>query len=361
MKALHESGNEVIAIPYLGDSIETPWWRTYRNPCAVESKIYNRLTRGGSSPRGGSKAKSDPFTNALVSKVVRPKWKRQLANILGQERDVDSVLLLNVPVNHFTGLPSFMREEFGVNVAYYDGDMPTILPRFADERGFKFNYYEGADLTEYDLFFSNSKGALPELLRMGARRVQALYWGVDPELFKPLGIETDYDVSFYGHGDQLRREWMARMISEPSLALPHARFVVGGSGFKMSLGRAETVGSVPYSGFRRFVCRSRINLNITRSSHTNVYASATSRPFELAAQGACIVSQPYSGIEEWFDVGREIVIVKSAEDAIEAYSWLLDDPESAKAMGAAARRRVLSEHTFHHRAREIEQAIGGAA
>jgi len=40
-KALHESGDEVIVIPYLGDPVESLWWRTYPNPCSLESKMYN--------------------------------------------------------------------------------------------------------------------------------------------------------------------------------------------------------------------------------------------------------------------------------------------------------------------------------
>src|SRR5207249_1166114 len=103
----------------------------------------------------------------------------------------------------------------------------------------------------------------------------------------------------------LREEWLAKLIAEPSQGKPAIRFIVGGRDFNVSLGRATFVGPVPYSQFGRFVNRSIINLNITRSSHTSVYASATARPFELASFGACVVSQPYEGIQGWFDVGRE--------------------------------------------------------
>ena len=51
LKALHETGNEVIAVPFLGDPVESLWWRCYPNPCAAESKLYNsylewKKTRG---------------------------------------------------------------------------------------------------------------------------------------------------------------------------------------------------------------------------------------------------------------------------------------------------------------------------
>jgi spore maturation protein CgeB len=84
-----------------------------------------------------------------------------------------------------------------------------------------------------------------------------------------------------------------------------------------------------------------------------VYASATARPFELAAFGACIVSQPYDGIEEWFDIGREIVVVKNEEEVLPVYQDLLDSDTDREKMGERARQRILKDHTYRHRAKTI--------
>src|SRR4029450_1917415 len=99
-------------------------------------------------------------------------------------------------------------------------------------------------------------------------------------------------------------------------------------------------------------------LPISRRSHATVYASSTCRPFELAASGAAIVSNPHEGIERWFDVGSELRLVTNAEEALTAYRELLDDPAAAEAMGRRARERVLDEHTYAHRARQILE-VGG--
>ena len=96
---------------------------------------------------------------------------------------------------------------------------------------------------------------------------------------------------------KFNEEWMTNMITNPSKRLPDINFSVGGGGFGIDMGNAALVGHISYSAFREFCCGSKINLNITRWSHTNVYASATARPFDLAAYGACIVSQPYNGID----------------------------------------------------------------
>jgi spore maturation protein CgeB len=360
LKGFQETGNEVIAIPYLGDPVESLWWRTYENPCAWQSKMFNVVSKWEGYRVKGKAGVSAAASNVLVRNYIRPRWKRHLDFVLSKERDVDLVFMMNIPVNHFAGIPSHIRKEYGVKVAYYDGDMPTILPHHALAREFKFNYYEGADLSEYDVFFSNSKGAIPDIEKMGARDVRPLYWAADPELCQPLEVAKEYDVSFYGHGSQLREEWLKKLITEPSQQNPRIRFIVGGRDFQVPLGRAELIGPVPYSEFGRFVSRSKISLNITRSSHTSVYASATSRPFELAAFGACIVSQPYEGIEEWFDVGRELIVARNGEEVGGVYAELLGDPENAQALGRRARERILKEHTFHHRAREVMAAIGQA-
>jgi spore maturation protein CgeB len=117
-----------------------------------------------------------------------------------------------------------------------------------------------------------------------------------------------------------------------------------------SVGRAVHLADVPFNRLRDQIARSRINLVITRDPHARTYASSTMRPFELAMAGACIVSNPYAGIERWFDPGREILIVGSAEEAIDRYRFLLAHEADRRALGAAARRRALAEHTFRHRA-----------
>lgn len=353
-KALHEVGNEVIITPYLGDPVEALWWRTYPNPCSLESKIYNAYLENkkkkGKLPKRNKKR---PWIEKLAESYVRKKWEKHLINIIEKEKDIDALIFINIPLNHIKGLPTKIKEEYGITVGYFDGDMPTILPKYAVDRGFKFNYYVDADLSEYDVFFTNSKGVIPELKEMGAKKVYPLYYAADPELFKPIEMEKDIDISFFGYGSEYREEWMKKMITNPSKKLKGVNFVVGGGGFKIDLGNATLVGDIPYSAFREFCCRSKICLNITRWSHTQVYASSTARPFELAAYGACIVSQPYNGIEEWFEVGKELIVVNSEKEAIETYKWLLEDEEERKKLGKRARERILREHTFHHRAKEM--------
>ena len=357
-KGLHEEGHEIIAVPYQGTAIESPWWRVYDNPCRFEgmafSTVKSLLGSGATSSKEGMAGR---ITKGMIDTWIRPRWDAHLANILREEKDIDAVIVFSIPLNHFSGLAERMRTRYGAPWFYYDGDAPASLPRFGGfASGFKI--YEDASLDEYDGVISNSSGALEDLAALGAKRVLGLPWGVDPALYDGPPHEPTRDVFFYGYGAEYREDWLRKMLREPSNAMPDAQFAVGGRNFKVPLGRTELVGDVPFSAFRKACGESRINLNITRESHATVHGSATMRPFELAAMGCCIVSNPHAGLEDWFEPGSEFLEVDSAEAAIEVYTELLGDDERRAAMGQAARERVLAEHTHRHRAKELAGFVG---
>jgi glycosyltransferase involved in cell wall biosynthesis len=365
-KGLYESGVDLVVTPYRGRPIESPWWRTAPNPTYLLGEGYAGLRDGIARLKGDrylrrsedspEESMFDRATRETIWRVVTPRWQRHLERLVERERP-DAVIVFTVPMAHFRGIPSFLRRRFGIPVVFYDGDVPMSLPEFGGmDTGF--NYYHGADPSEYDLVLSNSEGGIPRLLDLGARRVETVFWAADPEFFRPLAVEKAYDVFFYGYGDKFRREWMASLIGEPSRMDTSIDIALGGRDFQGDIGRARLLGDVPFNVFAGAISAGRVNLNITRRSHATVPASSTCRPFELASAGAAMVSSPHAAIERWFEPGSELVVVESAEQALAAYRALLDDPAEAEAMGARARQRVLDEHTYRHRARQVLDVIG---
>jgi glycosyltransferase involved in cell wall biosynthesis len=364
-KGLHEAGCDLIVTPYRGRPVESPWWRTAPNPCYREGEAFATVRDSVARLRGDRYLRrperdpgdTDRWLREIVWRWVTPRWRRHLVRVLERERDVDAVVVFTVPMSHLRGIPALLRERFGVPVIYYDGDVPMSFPENGGmDTGF--NYYFGADPSEYDLVVSNSEGGLERLRELGARRVEAVFWGADPGLFRPVPVDKETDVYFYGFGDKFRQEWLEAMVGEPSRRLPHVDFSLGGQDFRGDVGRARLAGHVPFNAFAAAISAARINLNVTRRAHASVYASSTSRPFELAMSGATIVSNPHDGIERWFEPGRELLVVENADQAVAAYDELLGDPARAEELGRAARERALDEHTFLHRARQLLRLLG---
>ena len=211
----------------------------------------------------------DRLTRETIWRVVTPRWKRHLERLVEREKP-DAVVFFTVPMAHFRGIPSALRERFGIPVVFYDGDVPMSLPEFGGmDTGF--NYYHGADPAEYDLVLSNSEGGLPRLLELGARRAEAVFWGADPGFFAPQPVAKEMDVFFYGYGDKFRREWMAAHDRGAEQGGAGDRLRAGWAGFPGRYRRVPgTIGDVPFNVFARAISSARVNLNVTRRSHASV-------------------------------------------------------------------------------------------
>ena len=366
LKGLYELGVEVVATPYQGAAVESLWWRALPNPARWQGEAFKALRDAARtlSPRRAatgeraspSDSRSDRAVRTTARALIAPVWRRHLERMLRREPDFDALLFLTVPLNHLTGVPAYLSDKFDLPSFYFDGDVPASLPNM---KGFAsgFRIYQDADLSEYTAFISNSSGGEDLLRQLGAKHAHTIWYGADPEVFSPVATPSqDLDIFFYGHGREYRSEWIDGMITAPSRQLPDAQFAARGLNLG-DLGRAQQLPYLSFSKLRQYVCRSKLNLCITRGAHASVYASSSSRPFELAAMGACIVANPYQGIAEWFEPNKEVIVVHSAEEAIDRYRYLLANGAERQAIGRAARERVLKQHTFRHRARELIQIV----
>ena len=135
------------------------------------------------------------------------------------------------------------------------------------------------------------------------------------------------------------------------------RMVIGGSGYPQDFPWTDNIFFVkhlPPSDHPAFFSSSRLTLNVTRADMAAMGYCPSGRLFEAAACGAAVLSDWWEGLDAFFEPGREIVIARGTAGALDA----LDIDESRrKAMAAAARERVLQEHTSAHRARELVELV----
>src|SRR5690606_41934131 len=136
----------------------------------------------------------------------------------------------------------------------------------------------------------------------------------------------------------------------PTLALPSTAFCH--VWFCFCYGRHRDRPSFPT---RRSSDLPTAVLNISRDSMATYGFSPATRIFEAAGAGACLITDSWHGISEFFEPNREILIANSGEDVIKTLSSL--DKNQAQHIGHAALTRAKNSHTYAHRAKLLEEIL----
>jgi spore maturation protein CgeB len=96
-------------------------------------------------------------------------------------------------------------------------------------------------------------------------------------------------------------------------------------------------------------------LNVARDSMAEVGFSPATRVFEAAGAAACLITDAWEGIELFLAPGEEILVARDGQDVVEHLARL--DLPRARAIGEAARLRVLAEHTYARRGEEVDRLL----
>jgi len=241
-------------------------------------------------------------------------------------------------------------------LCFYDIDTPVTLAGLA--RGEE-THLAARQVPEFDLYLSFSGGrALERLERSwGARRAEALFCAVDPELYRPTGEPPRWDLGYLGTYSPDRQPMLERLLLAPARARPDLRFVVAGPQYPDDIdwpANVERIEHLPPSDHAAFYSRQRLTLNVTRAAMVESGLSPSVRLFEAAACGTPILSDPWEGIEALFPPGEAILLASSEAEALEALA--LD--EGARAgIAERARQIVLAAHTGQARARRLVELI----
>nr|WP_199329549.1 glycosyltransferase [Coleofasciculus sp. FACHB-1120] len=117
------------------------------------------------------------------------------------------------------------------------------------------------------------------------------------------------------------------------------------------------LGHVYTRDHNAFNCTPQAVLNISRESMARYGFSPATRVFEAAGADACIITDAWEGIELFLEPGREILV---AQDGSEVREHLCNlTPSDARTIGEAARKHILAEHTYAHRATQLEALLNG--
>jgi spore maturation protein CgeB len=244
---------------------------------------------------------------------------------------------------------------------FWDVDAPATLDRLEQDPSDPFR----ALVPQYDMVLTYGGGqpVVTAYSAVGARVCVPIYNALDPSTHFPVAAEKRFeaDLGFLGNRLPDRERRVDEFFLSAAAALPTHRFLIGGNGWhdKPMPDNVQYVGHVYTRDHNAFNCTPRAVLNISRDSMARYGFSPATRVFEAAGAGACIVTDAWVGVSQFLEPGREVLVAKCGA-GVAAHVTTLDEAR-ARAIGAAARRRVLAEHTYTHRVLQLETLLGESA
>jgi spore maturation protein CgeB len=247
----------------------------------------------------------------------------------------------------------------GQLVGFWDVDAPATLARVEGSPADPFRELIGA----YDLILTYGGGD-PVLARygaLGARRCVAIYNALDPDTHHPVAARSELrsDLSLLANRLPDREARIEEFFFSAARALARRRFLLAGAGWEdgRTPANVRCLGHLAPGEHNAFNCSALAVLNVTRDSMVANGHSPATRVFEAAGAGACLISDAWDGLETFLEPGLEVIACASGEQVASALGSL--DPASAREIGARARERMLDEHTYLHRARELDAVLQG--
>ena len=194
---------------------------------------------------------------------------------------------------------------------------------------------------------------------LGAAACIPVYNALDPDTHHPVPPEPkfDADLAFLGNRLPDREARVEDFFLEPAAARPEASFLLGGSGWadRGLPANVRYIGHVSSRDHNAFNVTPKAVLNINRASMASTGFSPPTRVFEAAGAGACLITDAWTGLEMFLEPGREVLVARDGRDVAEILARLT--PEQATAIGRRALARVLRDHTYALRARQVDRLL----
>jgi spore maturation protein CgeB len=247
----------------------------------------------------------------------------------------------------------------GTLVAFLDVDAPATLDRIHKNPEDPFHPL----IARYDLIltYGGGKPVIKAYTSAGARQCVPIYNALDPRTHHPVPKEPRFesDLGFIGNRLPDREARVEEFFLKVAEALPAQTFLLGGNGWgdRPLPNNVHYIGHVYTRDHNVINCSPRAVLNVNRESMAQYGFSPPTRVFEAGGAGACLITDAWEGIELFLEPDEEVLVAHNGEEV--AGHLLSLTPERARAIGQAALKRLLSEHTYAHRAEQLESVLAG--
>jgi len=215
-------------------------------------------------------------------------------------------------------------------------------------------------------------------------------WGCNPKLYRPMGLEKKYDVSFVGQPYGRRRAMIERLQQagidvhawgkrwdNGKLTQDEMIRVFNQSRINLNFSEASSPGQTKLeAAFRGRWVQSTRNLPALwrvwdhyhravveqkkRAAETqdSLPRQIKGRVFEVPGCGSYLLTEPAENLRDYLAPGTHAGIFSDADSLVEQVRDALDNPDERERIARAGYVHTLAHHTWAHRFHDIFHRIG---
>jgi spore maturation protein CgeB len=173
----------------------------------------------------------------------------------------------------------------------------------------------------------------------------------------PADPSLSCDLAFVAHRLPDREARVEEFFLRAAQLAPELSFVLGGEGWsgKNLPPNVRWIGHVGSDRHNVVNCSARMVLNVNRESMAKVGFSPPTRVFEAAGAGACLITDAWEGVDQFFAPDSEILIAGCAEEVVAHLRGR--NAEQASTIGQSMMNRALRDHSYESRAQQVHTEL----
>ncbi len=256
---------------------------------------------------------------------------------------------------------SLYQDQFDIKTLDYLKSRYKTVNWFGDDQ-WRFDDFTSKYAKYFTYCITTDKYAIPKYKKLGQNNIIYSQWAAINTHDIPKFTKYEYDVSFIGSFHPYRK-WVIDTLKQKGIKIT-------------AFGNGWENGPLAANEMNELFVKSKINLNIGNSvSFDSRYLLSGLRPLLNSIRSPKVSSQikarnfeiPYfngfqltdyvPSIENYFDIGKEIVCYKDIDEAELLIKYYLDNDEERESIKKHSHKKALNQHGYINRLKDILEQI----
>lgn len=274
----------------------------------------------------------DPI-KSIFSNVIKFEDYRKRCNDIGTKNFQSEIIeLVKKERPHYVLFPASSYEILEKTFETIRAEEIIVIGWFFDD-GVRFHNYSKYWIPFVDYFLTGDKESVQKYNSIGARSFFVPI-ACNEKIYVKKNVDISYEVSFVGRNIANREELLAE--------IERRNIEVNTFGFHGN-------HVITFDEMINVFSSSKINLNFTRSYADSSIKQLKARIFEVPMCGGFLLTEYVEGLEEYFEINKEIVCFNTVGEMVDKIRYYLTYEDERDAIARSGWNRAHCDHTWKKR------------